>query len=68
MNSARIEADSYDNLTFRLIRDGVQVMEQAITSDRGFRLPPGRGSDWQIELTGTDTVHRVTLASSMREL
>lgn len=67
-NSARIQADSYDNLTFRLIRDGIQIMEQTVASDRGFRLPAGRGSSWQIELEGTDTVYSVTLASSMGEL
>ncbi|WP_257280406.1 MULTISPECIES: hypothetical protein [unclassified Endozoicomonas] len=33
-----------------------------LTSDRGFRLPAGRGSRWQIELEGTDTVTAVIMA------
>ena len=67
-NCGRIEAESYDDLTFTLLRDGQEVMTQAITSDRGFRLPAGLGSRWQIRLTGTDTVYRVTVADSMGEL
>ncbi len=66
--SARIMADSYDNLGFRVFRDGEQVLEIQVTSDRGFRLPAGRGSRWQFELEGTDTVTAVIVASSMAEL
>ena len=67
-NSARVLAQSYSNLRFRLYRDDVLVMEQPVTSDRGFRLPPGRGARWQVELAGTDTVFSVAMASSMGEL
>ncbi len=65
---ARIEAASYNNLTFTLYRDGQQVMSELITSDRAFRLPAGRGSQWQCEISGTDTVYSVTVADSMTEL
>ena len=68
LNSARIVAESYTDLRFKLYRDGVEVMDVAVPSDRGFRLPPGIGSSWQFALTGTDTVYSVTLASSMSEL
>ncbi len=67
-NCARIEAASYDNLTFVLYRDGQEVMRQVITGDYGFRLPAPRGSQWQFALTGTDTVYAITLADSMMEL
>ena len=66
--SARIMADSYDNLGFRVFRDGELVLELQVASDRGFRLPAGRGSRWQFELAGTDTVTAVIVASSMAEL
>ncbi|WP_422461740.1 MULTISPECIES: hypothetical protein [unclassified Endozoicomonas] len=66
--SARIMADSYDNLGFRVFRDGELVLELQVASDRGFRLPAGRGSRWQFELEGTDTVTAVIVASSMAEL
>ncbi|USE38672.1 hypothetical protein [Endozoicomonas sp. SCSIO W0465] len=66
--SARIMADSYTNLVFRVFRDEQQVLELPVTSDRGFRLPAGRGSRWQFELAGTDTVTAVIVASSMAEL
>ena len=67
-SSARIMADSYTDLVFRVFRDEQQVLELAVTSDRGFRLPAGRGSRWQFELAGTDTVTAVIVASSMAEL
>ncbi len=68
LNSARIQAASYDDLRFKLYRDGVEVMNIAVLNDKGFRLPMGIGSSWQYELSGTDTVYCVTLASSMSEL
>ena len=67
-SSARIMADSYTDLVFRVFRDEQQVLELPVTSDRGFRLPAGRGSRWQFELAGTDTVTAVIVASSMAEL
>ncbi|WP_257296045.1 hypothetical protein [Endozoicomonas sp. YOMI1] len=44
------------------------VMEIQVVSDRGFRLPAGRGSRWQFELEGTDTLTTLIVASSMAEL
>ncbi|WP_163369318.1 hypothetical protein [Endozoicomonas acroporae] len=64
-SSARIMADSYTDLVFR---DEQQILELPVTSDRGFRLPAGRGSRWQFELAGTDTVTALIVASSMAEL
>lgn len=66
--SARVMANSYTNLIFRVFRDGQPILELPVTSDRGFRLPAGRGSRWQFELAGTDTVTAVIVASSMAEL
>ncbi|WP_257296565.1 hypothetical protein [Endozoicomonas sp. YOMI1] len=51
----------------RQMFDG-QILELPVTSDRGFRLPAGRGSRWQFELAGTDTMTAVIVASSMAEL
>ncbi|WP_263082148.1 hypothetical protein [Endozoicomonas sp. Mp262] len=67
-NCGRIEAASYSDLSFTLLRDGVEVMTQAVTSDRGFRLPAGLGSRWQFRLSGTERVYRITIADSMNEL
>ncbi len=67
-NSARVMADSYTDLMFRVFRDEQLVLALPVTSDRGFRLPAGRGSRWQFELEGTDTVTAVIVASSMAEL
>ncbi|MBO9497188.1 hypothetical protein J7438_24320 [Thalassotalea sp. G20_0] len=61
-------ADSYTDLVLRVFRDEQQILELPVTSDRGFRLPAGRGSRWQFELAGTDTVTAVIVASSMAEL
>ncbi|WP_422139647.1 hypothetical protein [Endozoicomonas sp. ALC020] len=67
-NAARVQASSYNSLTFKLYRDNELVMTQAVTSDRGFRLPAGRSLRWHFELEGTDTVTAVIMASSMRSL
>lgn len=61
-------ADSYTDRVFRVFRDEQRVLELRVTSDRGFRLPAGRGSRWQFELAGTDTVTALIVASSMAEL
>ena len=66
--SARVMADSYTDLVPRVFRDEQQILELPVTSDRGFRLPAGRGSRWQFELAGTDTVTALIVASSMTEL
>ena len=66
--STRVMADSYTDLVLRVFRDEQQIPELPVTSDRGFRLPAGRGSRWQFELAGTDTVTALIVASPMTEL
>ena len=68
MNSARVFADSYTDIRFKLFINNAQVMDFPVPNNKGFRLPTGIGSTWQFELSGTDTVQSVTIASSMREL
>ncbi|WP_211828664.1 hypothetical protein [Kistimonas asteriae] len=68
LSSCRIVAESYTDLRFQLYRDGVEIMDIAVTNDKGFRLPMGLGTTWQFALSGTDTVNAITIASSMSEL
>lgn len=66
----RILASDLSKVGVRLFVDNQQVMELSpgnLTTS-AFRLPPVRGRWWQIEVFGTTTVRRITLAGSMAEL
>lgn len=56
------------SLTFRIILDGVKVMELDAPSQNAFRLPPLRGNKWQVEVSGTAEVERIQIATSMAEI
>lgn len=61
--AARIIAESYSSLTFRIWGDGVLLQEKTVTGRQIFRIPaPRRYTRWQIELEGSDEVLSVELA------
>jgi hypothetical protein len=68
LSCAQVWAEGYADLVLRVYVDGVLLRERTVTSRRPFRLPPREGDDWTFEVEGTETVHRVSLASTMREL
>ena len=45
----------------RVFRDGELVMEIQVVSDRGFRLPAGGASHWQVEKSGAGLSFCITL-------
>lgn len=65
----QVFADSYASLTLKVYADGVLKHTQTVTSAEPFRLPSGyRARVWEIEVTGTDTISKVFMATSMNEL
>jgi len=63
----RVSAEAYP-IQFTVYRDGVQIHTESITNGNIRRLPPGRGHDWEVELTGTGQVYAVQLGQSPKEL
>lgn len=68
MNCARVEALNYP-VTFRLYANGVQRgSDVAVNSAAPFRLPPGRAHTYEVQVSGTNAVTAVHIATSMKEL
>jgi hypothetical protein len=64
----KVIADSYP-VTISLIQDGAPIATKIVASSADFTMPmtvPGR--EFEIEITGTSNVRRVTLAESVEEL
>lgn len=68
MSIVQVWADGYSDLTLRLIADGQQVLQKAVTSRDPFRIPAGTPDDWEIEVEGSETVHHIGLAEAPEEL
>jgi len=69
MTAARVEADSYDNLTFRLYIDDALKYQVPVVGSDGFRLPSGYQSRlMRVELIGTDVVRSLCIAEAPHEL
>ncbi len=69
MTAARVEADSYEDLTFSLFIDQELKYTCPVKDDRLFRLPAGyRHRTVQAEISGTDLVRKVCLAESPYEI
>jgi len=64
-----VEAVDYP-VTVAIYRDESLLLTHTVTSrDKAvFRLPPGHGYAWEVELTGAARVFRVALAESVQEL
>ncbi len=66
---AKVDADSYDSLTFKLFADGSLKHTQTVTNNEIFRLPGGyRAKEFEIQLEGTDTVNEVCVYESPQEI
>lgn len=61
-------ADYASPVTVKLYRAGALFHTATLTSAEPVRLPPGRHTDWEVEVTGTQRVRTVTVASSADEL
>lgn len=68
IGSARVIANGYDDLTFRLFADGALAAEHVVTSREPFPLPSGYSAmDWQFEVDGTEVVAEITIAETPEE-
>lgn len=69
MLAAQVVADSYDNLQMKVIADGDEIFINSCLTEKPFRLPNhSHKKDWQVEISGTDVVRELVLASTMREV
>lgn len=67
---ARVVSSDITKIGFKLYVDGVLKLTLAVGAvpASAFRLPVVRGDQWQIEITGTAKVSRITFATSMAEI
>ena len=66
---AKVDADSYNSLTFKLFADGTLKHTQTVANGDVFRLPGGyRAKEFEVQLEGTDTVNEVCVYESAREI
>lgn len=69
LGAARVEAESYVDVVFKLYADGVLKHTETVANDEVFRLPGGYLSNiYEFELTGTDVVTGVSLGASVFDL
>jgi hypothetical protein len=66
---AKVSAESYSSLTFKMYADGNLKHTQAVTSENIFRLPGGyKAKSFEIQLEGTDIVNEVCVYESPQEI
>lgn len=66
---AKVSADSYSSLTFKLFADGSLKHTQTVTNSEIFRLPGGyRAKAFEIQLEGIDVVNEVCVYESPQEI
>ena len=63
----RVQAEAYP-VTFKVWRDGTQIINLSITDGALRRLPPGLGDSWEFQVEGDKEVYNVQLAQSPMEL
>lgn len=68
LTCARVLADDYNDVVFKMFVDGVQVMTKTLSDRFGFRLPAVRGRVFYFELEGSSTVVSLVFGSSMKEI
>jgi hypothetical protein len=67
--AARVLADSYTDISLKIIADDQLLYQTCTTSDRPFRLPNHSAKAyWQVEVSATDVIREISLAGSMQEL
>lgn len=64
---AQVESEGYP-ITFKLYSEGALIYTKSVTSRTPFRLPPGRGYDWEFEVSGAHEIFNVVIAQSMQEV
>tara|TARA_Y100001937_G_scaffold12424_1_gene15749 strand:- start:2660 stop:4336 length:1677 start_codon:yes stop_codon:yes gene_type:complete len=66
---AKVNAEAYNALTFKLFADGSLKHTQTVANSDPFRLPGGyRGKVFEIQLEGTDIINEVCVYESPQEI
>ena len=66
---AKVDAEGYNSLTFKLFADGSLKHTQTVANSDPFRLPGGyRGKVFEIQLEGTDIINEVCVYESPQEI
>ncbi|MGR5115034.1 hypothetical protein [Photobacterium damselae] len=70
LSCARVIADEPSKVGVKIYADDALLHElaQGEVTNRGFRLPAVRATNWQIEVVGETEIQRLAMASSMQEL
>lgn len=69
MGAARVIANSYDDLHFRIVADGAEILDRQVHDREPFVLPDGyTGMDWEVEVYGTDQVAEITFGETPEEV
>ena len=69
MAVAKVEAESYSNITISVYAESGLVHSQAVLNERAFRLPSGyRSNQYEVKVVGTDIINSVVVATSMSEI
>lgn len=69
MHFAKVEAEEYSNLVFRVYADGVLIYTKRITSPAGFRIPAlNTYQSYEGELVGTSRGRSLQIAQEVTEL
>lgn len=62
------ECGSAHEMTFKLYVDGTLVHERVVDDSEPFRIPPKRGRDFEIYISGSATVYELAIAETKSEL
>jgi len=65
--AAKVEAESYP-VTAKFYADSNLIHTKAVQNRQAFRVPGTKGTDWEVELSGSVEVFNVVLAQSMAEI
>lgn len=69
LGAAIVEADSYDDVVFKLYADGTLKHTETVADGDPFRLPGGYLSNiYSVQVVGTDVVTGISIAENIFEL
>ncbi|WP_421238390.1 hypothetical protein [Aeromonas enteropelogenes] len=70
MNTIRVKSDDVSRIALSVIVEGVSIVALPAGSvpAHPFKIPSVRGEMWQLEVSGTAPVRRLTMGSNMREV
>ena len=64
----QIEAEAYENLTYKLYADGLLLQEGTVLNRNMIRIKSVLARDWEVQLQGKNEVFNIALAQAGQEL